>query len=134
MHQQRKPGNLKFRSNEKYGGDKYGGDVRGNSVPHQIEPLLLRSSVTLLLGTSAGEERMFCRRSELPRKPDFYIPISDLISASHRTIAHRLVPPRSRAKNVLAEVYDHSEVLHTTQSYPFSVPSGTPVTKVGLYP
>lgn len=66
MHQQRKPSNLTFKSN-----DKHGGDVRGNNIPHQIEPLLLRSSVTLLLGTSAGEERTFYRRSELPRKPDF---------------------------------------------------------------
>ena len=129
MHQQRKPSNLTFKSN-----DKYGGDMRGYSIPHQIEPLLLRSSVTLLLGTSAGEERMFCRRLELPRKPDFYVPISDLISASHRTTAHRLVPPRSRAKNVLKEFCDHSEVLRTIEPYPFSVPSGTPVTKVGLYP
>lgn len=108
--------------------------MRGYSIPHQIEPLLLRSSVTLLLGTSAGEERMFCRRLELPRKPDFYVPISDVISASHRTTAHRLVPPRSRAKNVLKEFCDHSEVLRTIEPYPFSVPSGTPVTKVGLYP
>lgn len=35
---------------------------------------------------------------------------------------------------MLTEFCDHSEVLHTIKSYPFSVPSGTPVTKVGLYP
>ena len=80
MHQQRKPSNLTPKS--RIGDDKQRDNAREDSFPYQTRPLLLRSSATLLLGTSADEERTFCRRLELPRKRDFCVDIRFDISIS----------------------------------------------------